>query len=250
MMSEKIRFHAMVHDLKNPIGILLANLALLSDETFGPLTQKQHNIVERSMRSAKNVQEVVKNILELGRSEQGRLNHSEFTLAKLIAGVMVEVVDIDHTFLKRRNDTAALRELQNRISANHISIQIDEHLWPQKIVSDFGKLKQILANLISNAIKFKRQMVEISVTGDTGHLEFAIKDDGQGIPPIYHDKIFESYFQMQTSFEASVRGHGIGLAAVAVLVKDLKGKLELISAQGEGANFIVRLPISSPKQEN
>ena len=100
MTADKIRFHSMVHDLKNPIGILLANLALLSDETFGPLTEKQHNLVERSLRSVKNVQEVVKNILELGRSENGLLNRSQFTVATLIMAVMLEVVDIEALVLR------------------------------------------------------------------------------------------------------------------------------------------------------
>ena len=84
------------------------------------------------------------------------------------------------------------------------------------------------------------------ISGNNEYLEFAIKDDGKGIPPVYHDKIFESYFQMQNSFEASVRGHGIGLAAVAVLVKDLDGTLDLKGTKGEGANFTVRIPISHP----
>ena len=247
MTADKIRFHSMVHDLKNPIGILLANLALLSDETFGPLTEKQHNIVARSLRSVKNVQEVVKNILELGKSENGLLNRSQFTVATLIMAVMLEVVDIDHTPMKNQDGRDALNVFQELTRAKNIEVKIDQKLWSQNVVSDFGKLKQILANLVSNAIKFRRKKVEMFISGNNEYLELSIKDDGKGIPPVYHDKIFESYFQMQNSFEASVRGHGIGLAAVAVLVKDLDGTLDLKGTKGEGANFIVRIPISHPK---
>jgi signal transduction histidine kinase len=245
MTADKIRFHAMVHDLKNPIGLLLANLALLADETYGPLNEKQQNLVERSLRGVRNVQAVVKNILELGRSEAGPLNYRDFRLATLVTEVMCEVVDIDHQPLQNKAGAGVLKALQNQVRPQGVEIIIDEHLWAQKVVSDFGKLKQILANLVSNAIKYKCRQVEVLITSGDGYLEFSIKDDGPGIPPVYHDQIFESYFQMQNSFEASVRGHGIGLAAVAVLVKDLNGKLDLVSTQGEGADFIVRIPINT-----
>jgi K+-sensing histidine kinase KdpD len=112
-----------------------------------------------------------------------------------------------------------------------------------KFESDFSKIKQILSNLITNGLKFKNHYVELAITHDDGHLIFVVKDDGEGIPPKYHEKIFESYFKIKNSFESSVRGHGIGLAAVAVLVKDLEGELSLESSKNKGAIFTTKIPV-------
>ena len=70
-----------------------------------------------------------------------------------------------------------------------------------------------------------------------------MKDDGPGIPPIYHDQIFDSYFQIKQLFESYMRGDGLGLAAVAVLVKDLNGRVFIESSQGNGAQFTVKIPL-------
>ena len=73
---------------------------------------------------------------------------------------------------------------------------------------------------------------------------FSVRDDGEGIPSIYHEKIFESYFQMNATDMCSVRGHGLGLAGVMVLVEDIGGKLFLESDEGKGAKFLVHIPLT------
>jgi signal transduction histidine kinase len=76
-------------------------------------------------------------------------------------------------------------------------------------------------------------------------LTFSVQDDGSGIPKDCHQKIFKEYFQMEPGDKFPVRGHGIGLAGVLVLVEDLTGQLALESDVGQGANFMVSLPVKS-----
>jgi signal transduction histidine kinase len=71
----------------------------------------------------------------------------------------------------------------------------------------------------------------------------SVTDDGEGIPEQYHKKIFESYFYLEGGEESTVRGSGLGLAGVMVLVEDLGGRLFLESEAGEGATFSVKLPL-------
>jgi len=70
-----------------------------------------------------------------------------------------------------------------------------------------------------------------------------VRDDGEGIPLDFHKKIFESYFQMDIKDSHTVRGHGLGLAGSMVLIEDMGGKLSLESSEGNGAKFIVSVPL-------
>ena len=77
-----------------------------------------------------------------------------------------------------------------------------------------------------------------------GALFICVSDDGDGIAASYHQKIFECYFQMDARTDHCVRGHGLGLAGVMVLLEDMGGSLALVSDAGKGATFLVRMPFS------
>ena len=77
----------------------------------------------------------------------------------------------------------------------------------------------------------------------------SVQDDGLGIPPKYHKKIFEAYFQMDKIEENNVRGHGLGLAGALILVEEMGGELLLESDVGKGAKFIVLLPLPEKLNE-
>ena len=85
--------------------------------------------------------------------------------------------------------------------------------------------------------------MDIKVEKGDGCLMISVCDDGQGIPSSYHQTIFECYFQMDQQKDYCVRGHGLGLAGVMVLVEDMGGELVLQSDLGKGAKFSVKVPI-------
>jgi len=124
---------------------------------------------------------------------------------------------------------------------------VDENIWCEEICQDHAKLKQILRNLLSNALKYRKNIVQLKVDRTEDAIVFSVKDDGEGIPLAFHKKIFECYFQMdpEDRSSCSVRGHGLGLAGVMLLVEDLGGKLFLDSDVGLGTRFLVRLPLKN-----
>jgi signal transduction histidine kinase len=130
------------------------------------------------------------------------------------------------------------------LQENGVRLLVDEWLWCQEVCLDEAKTRQILRNLLNNALKYRRNVVELGVSNESGHLVFSVKDDGEGIPSVYHKKIFDSYFQLEISDPCTVRGHGLGLAGALSLVEDMGGKLILESAEGAGAKFSVKLPLS------
>ncbi|MFW6099013.1 MAG: sensor histidine kinase, partial [Thermodesulfobacteriota bacterium] len=131
------------------------------------------------------------------------------------------------------------------LETKDVHLIVDEGLWCEEICQDEAKVRQILRNLLNNALKYRRSRVELKVDKKDNAILFAVCDDGEGIPTAYHKRIFECYFQVNSTETGSVRGHGLGLAGVLVLVEDLGGRMTLESDQGQGTRFVVEIPLKS-----
>ena len=102
-----------------------------------------------------------------------------------------------------------------------------------------------IVNNLGNALKFSRSKVTLTIQEGNGNLVVHVEDDGDGIPLELHQKIFECYFQIEGEGQHCVRGHGLGLAGVMVLIEDMGGEMLLKSDVGKGATFSVKLPLAS-----
>jgi two-component system, OmpR family, sensor kinase len=246
MGRKEIKIDLLVHDLKNPLAVIQAGLDGLLTRTaqYGPLTPKQENVLARLMRNTRAAQLLVNDVLELGKSAEGIIHRTEVPVARLVAPVLEDLFDLtDGEVADRVRNCRDLNALRQAVAPRGLSIRIDDSVWGRTFLLDAAKIRQILRNLLSNAFKHKKERVELACSGDDSRVRFSVKDDGQGIPASYHQKIFDSYFQMDSENAHRVRGHGIGLAGVLQLVKDLEGELELISDTGRGAEFKVDLPV-------
>jgi two-component system OmpR family sensor kinase len=246
MYREKIKMDLLIHDLKGPLAVIEAGISslLTRREKYGPLTEKQNKVLVRTLRNTKVVQTLVNDALELGRSREGVVNVTCSSISNVIEQSLVEIFDlIDRDTSERIQICGDLPRLREALEESGIMLFIDADLWCQKVFLDEAKIKQILRNLLNNALKYRKSQVEVVVDRRNDHLLFSIKDDGEGIPQIYHKKIFESYFQLDATDSHTVRGHGLGLAGVMVLVEDMGGELFLESDEGQGAKFLVKVPL-------
>ena len=249
MSKQKIKFELLIHDLKVPLAIIEAGVTSLmeGENKYGPLTEKQMKVLERALRNAKVTRMLVDDALEIGRSAEGVINKKRFALFSFIEQALVEIFDL--TDYKTAESIKACRDLpllKRTLLEKDILLDIDEGLWFQEIHLDECKMRQILRNLLNNALKYRKKHVEIKIERSGSLLSISVTDDGQGIPTDYHQRIFESYFQMDMDKDKDycVRGHGLGLAGVMVLVEDMGGKLYLNSDLGKGANFLVKIPLN------
>jgi len=244
---ERIKLDLLIHDFKVPLAVIEAGLNSLigRPDKYGPLTPAQNRVIERAKRNIKVIQTLVNDALELGRSEAGIINPVQFTLSQLIEQAMVEMFDLADGRLSDEiracTDLQAIKEI---LGGNGIQLHIDENLWCETLYLDEGKIRQILRNLLTNALKYRKKTVELKLEKRDDILEISVADDGEGISPMFHEKIFQSYFQMDANDICSVRGHGLGLAGVMVLVEDMGCDLFLESDEGKGARFIVRVPLT------
>ncbi|MBW2028099.1 MAG: sensor histidine kinase [Deltaproteobacteria bacterium] len=245
MHKQRIKFDFLVHDLKVPLAVIEAGVTALiqKPEKYGPLTDRQLKVLRRILRNTMITRSLVNDALELGRSSEGIINRTTFRLSEFVKRTLVEVFDLtDHEVAEKVRGCASLVELRSALSPKKVLLHMDEGLWGGQVCMDENKLRQIARNLLSNALKYRKQQVDVRIAREDGSLTLTVKDDGEGIPADFHKKIFECYFQMDMHENHCVRGHGLGLAGVMVLVEDMGGELILESDVGRGATFSVILP--------
>jgi two-component system, OmpR family, sensor kinase len=245
---ERIKIDLLIHDLKVPLAVIEAGLVSLlnKQDKYGPVTEQQARVFSRVLRNTKVLKTLVNDALELGRSEKGVVNMSRFRLSSLIEEAIEEIFDLtDASASEEIKRCAKLSRFREILETRGVLLCVEEDLWGEEICQDHAKVNQILRNLLNNALKYRKKVVELKIDRTDTSLIFSVKDDGEGIPAAYHQKIFECYFQMEPDSRGScsVRGHGLGLAGVMVLVEDLGGKLFLDSDQGQGTRFLVKLPL-------
>ncbi len=247
MGQNRIRIDLLIHDLKVPLAVIEAGITSLLDraEKYGPLTEKQEKVLKRALRNTKVTQNLVTDALELGRSEKGIMNLSSVRLSSCLGEALIELFDLNNSVVSEKIKACrSLNRLKETLQAEGLIIEIDDGLWSEQLTLDEGKIKQILRNLLSNALKFRKREVALRAYKEEGSLLVCIKDDGEGIPAKYHKKVFDCYFQMEPTDTCPVRGHGLGLAGVMVLLEDMGGEMILSSDEGRGAEFIVKIPLS------
>ncbi len=246
MGRDRIKIDFLIHDLKVPLAVIEAGITSLLNrqEKYGKLTEKQEKVLRRALRNTKITQRLVNDALELGRSREGVSQISTCCVSDLVRNTLLEVFDLTNDKLSEEVRTCSdLAGLKKTLAVHGVGLVVEEDLWSGEVCLDEPKVKQILRNLLNNALKYRRRNVEVAIGKEDDALVLSVSDDGEGIPQEYHKRIFECYFQMNGEESCPVRGHGLGLAGVMVLVEDMGGKLTLESDQGCGAKFSVKIPL-------
>jgi PAS domain S-box-containing protein len=217
----------MSHELRTPLNIILGYNDLLQERSFGALTPEQAEILVRVGRSGQELLELINATLDLSRLEAGRLT------------VDLAVVALDP--LMRQIDDEARELLRER---PELALRWDLAFDSPVLRTDAGKLKVILKNLITNAVKFTERG-EVRVRGRTVStgLELTVSDTGIGIAPEALPIIFEAFRQADSSMTRRYGGVGLGLHVVQRLVDLLGGTVDVHSTVGVGSTFRVCLPV-------
>ena len=246
LQHKRIKIDLLVHDIKSPLAVIETGISsLIRDRSkWGPLTEKQEKILMRTLRNTRVARDLVESVMELGMAREGVFKYMNCTVSGLVLSVLGEVFDlVDADMGEKINGCEGLSSLKDILKEKGILISVDEGLWSQRIRLDELKVKQILRNLLNNAMKYRKSLVEIEFIHEGRFLHISVKDDGKGIGIMYHKKIFESYFQVGDVNEYGFRSHGLGLAGVMVLIEDMGGEFLLESDEGKGTKFIVKVPL-------
>jgi signal transduction histidine kinase len=217
----------MSHEFRTPLNAILGYTFMLLNGVSGPLSDQQRKSLSRIDSNSRHLLALINDILDITRIEAGRmpLNLSTFRIPDLVHEVMAELEPI-------------IRRSQLKVTS-----RISRKLKP--IRSDRQKVKQIVLNLLSNALKFTQAgTVTISASYDENgrSAEIAVQDTGVGIPRAAQAKVFEDFHQLDTSPARGFGGTGLGLSICRRLAQMLGGAIELESEVGRGSTFTLRLP--------
>ncbi|MCC6524314.1 MAG: HAMP domain-containing histidine kinase [Polyangiaceae bacterium] len=227
--TQKSQFMANVtHELRTPIHGIASVAELVESGVYGPVTDRQTEACRTIQASAQSLQKLVDDLLLLARSEAGKL---AFDAAPVAPAELVEsVVASTHWMLGKK------------------AVKLDVVVEPDlpHLVTDRGKLAQVLVNLLGNAVKFTPEGGRVTLDvrrAPPEALRFSVRDTGIGIEPADLERIFEPFRQLEGGDERRFGGVGLGLSVVRQLSLLLGGRVEVESAPGKGSTFTLTLPL-------
>jgi PAS domain S-box-containing protein len=217
----------MSHELRTPLNAILGFSEFLLDEHGGPITDKQSECLQHVLVSGRHLLRLVSDVLDLAKVEAGKLDllPDEFSMAE----VLEEVCSVAR---------ALARDKQ-------ISLQLRCDPKLDRVTLDPQKFKQILFNLLANAVKFTDPGGSIDVDAravNEQELEVSVRDSGIGIRQEDISKLFREFQQLDSGASRRHEGTGLGLALAKRLVESQRGRMGVESQLGQGSTFYVTLP--------
>ena len=235
----------LVHELKSPLSLIEATTRTLLGQSsrLGSLTERQEKALQRVLRGAVRGRSLVDHLLEVGRAEASQVASSSFSPAEVVLQTVLESVEsVDGELAGRLSGASGGPETLAVLARACIDLRIGPGLEGLRIVKDPVKFDLIVSNLIQNALRFRRQQVEIVLQREGETLIVTVKDDGPGISPEHHAAVFERYRQVPANDGRERTGHGLGLAGALILARRLGGDITLESSPGHGATFRLTVP--------
>ncbi|WP_285434503.1 ATP-binding protein [Pseudomonas sp. fls2-241-R2A-110] len=218
----------MSHEFRTPLGSILSIASLLIDELDGPLSPEQHKQVTFVSTAARELSNMVDDLLDLAKIEAGRIT---------ISPAWFDMLDL----------FAALRGMFRPIvDATAVDLIFEEPVGLPRLYTDDKKLAQILRNFISNSLKFTaRGEVRISASLEGANkVRFAVSDTGIGIAAELHGALFEDFSQVDSPLQKRLRGTGLGLSLCKRFAALLGGEVGVESTPGVGSTFFVIIPLA------
>ncbi|MGD0232662.1 MAG: HAMP domain-containing sensor histidine kinase [Syntrophorhabdales bacterium] len=244
MNQKDFLYDLLVHDLTGPLSVVATTAdGLLSRmDRYGTLSEPQKSCLERIVRNTRKVQLIVKEILDVARSEEHLFQKDDFyleVLAKEALANVIGVIDAGITQeLERLDDRDAVRDF---LEGQGITISVAGRYATSRFFHDRRKVQLILENLMSNALKYRRKRMDVSISGE-GDAVILVADDGRGIPKGEQEAVGKRFGQLRQDDYAHVQGLGLGLFCVKALVEAMGGKIEVTSGEGRGTTFVVQIP--------
>jgi signal transduction histidine kinase len=215
----------MSHELRTPLNAIIGFSEILAEKMFGDINEKQTEYLQDILESGRHLLSLINDILDLSKIEAGRmeLELSEFDLPNAVENALILV-----------RERASRRGIR-------LGSTIDERLG--LIGGDERKVKQVLLNLLSNALKFTPEggRIDVGVRLQDGVAEVSVADSGIGIAPEDQAVVFEEFRQVGTA-DKKAEGTGLGLALSRKFIELHGGKIWVKSQLGAGSTFTFTLP--------
>ncbi len=218
-------FANMSHELRSPLNSIIGYTELLLDGVDGAVSGEQEGDLRRILAASRYLLKLINNILDMTRIEAGRMEVEvqPFDVPALVSEVLDTVTPLAYR--------------------KHLNLRTELEAGAGAFTSDREKLKQVLINLLANAVKFTDEgEVVCSASREAGRLAVTVRDTGIGIGPEDQKRIFSKFFQADPSHAREHKGTGLGLPLCRMLVELLGGEIAVESAPGVGSRFSFWVP--------
>ncbi len=220
----------LVHEIRTPLGAILAASQLLRMPQISE--EQRQRTIETIEQQARYLNELTTTFLDMARLESGRVR---FERNRIDVGALLQEV-------------ARMFAAEAQKRGIQMEINIPENLQP--LVADRAKIKQVLINLVSNALKYNRPhgKVRLAAYHEDGHISITVSDTGPGIAPQHLKHLFGKFYRVPGS-EKQARGTGLGLYICKRIVEAHRGEMRVKSTLGQGTTFIVTLPLREEDEQ-
>src|SRR6266404_6035462 len=222
----------MSHELRTPLNGIIGFSEVLIDEKAGPLGSRQKEYLNDILNSGRHLLQLINDVLDLSKVEAGKMDLFPETFA--LPAAVAEVCSVLNPLAKKKN------------------IPIRSQIAPaaEQVTLDQQKFKQVLYNLVSNAVKFTDEGGRVDIVAsaqDSSGLRLEVRDSGVGIKADDFSKLFVEFQQLDSGVARRHQGTGLGLALTKKIVELQKGTITVESEPGRGSTFTVTLPFAADK---
>jgi len=215
------------HQIRAPLTAIKGYSSMLLEGDFGVLPEKAKGSIKTIMGSCQNLINIVGDFLNISRIEQGRMVYekSVFDVGELVKEVITEI--------------------KPNIEKTGLSFETDISTEEIKIKADRSKIKQVVGNIIDNAMKYTpKGKISVSVYKEENKVKIRVKDNGVGIDPREIDKLFNKFSRAKDANKVNVVGTGLGLYIAKKMAEAHNGDIKVSSdGEGKGSTFIIELPL-------
>jgi signal transduction histidine kinase len=222
----KDEFIAIVsHELRTPLTSVYGAAMTLGNQRLDE--GRRDALIEIISTESARLARLLDQILWVSRLDSGRARPA--ITAVEVVPLVSDVVDATRTHLPPK-----------------VSVELEHDSTPPPVAADPDKLRQVLVNLIENAVKYSGEgRIEVRVGCDDGNMRFSVHDDGLGIPFEEQERVFEKFYRLDPDMTRGVGGTGLGLYICRELIEGMNGRIWLESAPGVGSTFCFELPLAN-----
>lgn len=216
------------HQLRTPLTVIKGYISMMLEGSFGPLTDQENDSLKKVYESNERLIQLVENLLDISRIESGRL---EFNFKE---GKLESVVE------------SVIEELKRNVEDKNLKLEYKKPAKPlPKLVFDEQKIRQVIMNLIDNAVKYTKQgRITVELEAQGKNLRFSVSDTGMGVSPHDLPNLFMKFSRGKGTSLVHTGGNGLGLYVGRMMIEAHRGKIWGESAgAGKGAKFCFSLPI-------
>ena len=219
------------HELKTPLNVILGYLTLLDDAVYGPLNDKQRDVIHTLERQSHSLNRLVRQLLDVSKYDAGG------------ATLKLQPLNTRAFFAELENALVVLAHQRGVTFSVTAAVGMPAEVW-----WDRDRMTEAIGNLVTNACKFTPRggVVALHGDGEAGAVRIEVRDSGVGIPAPELPHVFRKFFQAGNQDSASVAGTGLGLAIVRGIVEAHGGSVHVSSEVGVGTTFTIMLPQRAP----